>query len=111
MGFHGSHNSNLTPTGMAHKLIGEIMFLSDMLLDLDLQRIIKEYCNAILQHRSAISDTTNLLPLEAALLIIVAEQDKNKKSEVNKLYNEFNQRIKDLEGGIEEVKKLLDETT
>lgn len=104
MTFHGSHNSNLTPTGLAHKLVGEIMFLAEMLLDLNLQKIVKDYCDVILQNRSAISDATNLLPLEAALVVLLAVEHQNNNQRVDGLAKEFSQRINELRDEIGELK-------
>lgn len=106
MAFHGSHNSNLTPTGLANKLIGEIEFLVNNLQDPDLQKIIRKQCDVILQNRAAIADTTNLLPLETALFLIQAMDHKNNQREINALYNEFSKRINDLK---EELVKLRSE--
>lgn len=118
MGFHGSHNTNLTPTGLAHKLVGEIMFLADMLLDLDLQKTVKGYCDVILQNRSAISDATNLLPLEAALIILLAVERQHSHQMVDDLDNEINQRVNkandeitELRSQLASLKKLLDDKT
>ena len=109
MEFHGSHNNNLTPTGLAHKLIGEIMFLANLLLDLDQQRIIKKYCDVILQNRSAISDATNLLPLEAALVVILATEHQNNNREISDLYKEFYERINELSGEVGKLRNEIEE--
>lgn len=107
MGFHGSHNSNLTPAGLAHKLVGEIMFLADMLLDLDLQKTIKNFCDVILQNRSAISDATNLLPLEAALIVLLAVERQHNTQKIDDLAKAFNQRIHEMRGEIDKLRDQL----
>lgn len=92
-------SSNLSPTALAHKLIGEIMNLADMLSPRQ-QRIIKEYCDQILQNRSAISDATNLLPLEAALMVIqVTERERNNHeiSEIHKDFEALKHKLEELE--------------
>lgn len=99
---YSGHNSNLSPTALAHKLVGEIMLLADMLSP-NQQRIIKKFCNRILQNRSAISDATNLLPLEAALVVILVAEHEGNHHEVSELYKQ----IDGLRREIQELKELL----
>ncbi|MBE0573388.1 hypothetical protein IH575_00590, partial [Candidatus Dojkabacteria bacterium] len=42
------NNNNLTPTGLAHKLIAELTVISDLLSTTNQQRIIKKFCDYIL---------------------------------------------------------------
>ena len=98
MDFHGSHSSNLTPTGLAHKLIAELTSLAN-LLSPNMRRIIKKFGDYILQYRSAIADATNLLPLEAALVVIQIEEHVNTMHELNELHK----RIDELERKLEQL--------
>jgi uncharacterized protein Yka (UPF0111/DUF47 family) len=101
MDFHGSHSSNLTPTGLAHKLIAELTSLAN-LLSPNMRRIIKKFGDYILQYRSAISDATNLLPLEAALVVIQVEEHANTLYEISELHK----RIDALERKIDTLTTL-----
>ena len=98
MDFHGSHSSNLTPTGLAHQLIAELTSLAN-LLSPNRRRIIKKFSDYILQYRSAISDATTLLPLEAALVVIQVEEHANTVYEISELHK----RIDELERKIEKL--------
>lgn len=102
MGFHGSHSTNLTPTGLAHKLIAELTALADNLSP-NQRRIIRKYCDFILEKRSAIADATNLLPLEAALFVIQVLEHENSNREFSELYNHFDAQIKASKGRVEEL--------
>jgi len=97
-------NNNLPPTALAHKLVAVLMFLADMLSP-NQQRIIKKFCDVILQNRSAVSDATNFLPLEAALVVIQAEEHENNNYEISELYKQ----IDELRGEIRGLKELLNE--
>lgn len=99
-------NSNLSPTALVHKLIAELMFLADMLSP-NQQRIIKKFCDVLLQNRSAVSDSTNFLPLEAALVVIQVEEHENTNYEISELYKV----IDELRREIRELKELLNEET
>lgn len=111
MDFHDSdQNRNLSPTQLAHKVIAEIMPLAGELSP-NQQRIIEKFCNEILQNRSAIAEAVNLLPLEAALVLIQVREHENNKHEISELYEEFCRQMGELRGEIEELKKLLNEET
>ena len=89
---------NLSTTELAHKLIGELMPLADMLAPSD-RRIIKRFCEYILQNRVSISNATALLPLEAALVIIqMEEHEKN-----NYAYIELHKQIEELRQKVERL--------
>jgi len=92
---------NLSTTELAHKLIGELMPLADMLTPSD-RRIIKRFCEYILQNRVSISNATALLPLEAALVIIqMEEHEKNNYAhiELHKQIEELRQKVERLAPG------------
>lgn len=95
---------NLSSTELAHKVIAELKPLADMLSPKD-QRIIKRFSEYILQNRVSISNATNLLPLEAALVILQVEEHDNNNYEFSDLRNQ----IQELRHEITELKNLLNE--
>jgi len=95
---------NLSSTELAHKVIAELKPLADMLSP-KYQRIIKRFSEYILQNRVSISNATNLLPLEAALVIIQAEEHDNNNYEFSDLRNQ----LQELRHEITELKNLLNE--
>jgi hypothetical protein len=99
-----SHNNNLTPTGLAHKLIAELMTIADLLSPKQ-QRIIKQFCNYILEQRSSIAEATNLLPLEAALVVIQVKEHENTSHEINELHQRIDELVKELR----ELREILNE--
>ncbi len=97
------NNRNLTPTGLAHKLIAELQILADLLSTTVQRLIIKKFYDYILEHRSSIAEATNLLPLEAALVVIQVREHENIYHEISELHK----RIDDLERENRELKKML----
>lgn len=92
-------SKNLSTTELAHKLIADLTPLMEMLSPSD-QRIIKKFCDYILQQRVPIANTTNLLPLEIALVIIQLEEHKKNHHEITELYNQ----LQELRGEIKSLK-------
>jgi hypothetical protein len=90
---------NLSPTELAHKIIAELTPLADMLSPND-RRIIKKFCEYILQNRVSISNVTSLLPLEAALIVIQVEEHENNNYQFSDLRNQ----LQELKREIEELK-------
>ena len=90
---------NLSPTELAHKIIAELMPLADMLSPND-RRIIKRFCEYILQNRVSISNATSLLPLEAALVVVQVEEHENNNYQFSDLRNQ----LLELKREIEELK-------
>lgn len=90
---------NLSPTELAHKIIAELMPLADMLSPSD-RRIIKRFCEYVLQNRVSISNATSLLPLEAALVIVQVEEHENNNYQFSDLRNQ----LQELKREIEELK-------
>ena len=90
---------NLSPTELAHKIIAELMPLADMLSPND-RRIIKRFCEYILQNRVSISNATSLLPLEAALVVVQVEEHENNNYQFSDLRNQ----LLELKREIEEIK-------
>ena len=99
-------NRNLPPTALADKLVAELMFLATMLYP-NQQRIINKFCDVILQNRSAVCDTTNFLPLEAALVVIQVDEHENTNSEITELHK----RMDELRREITELRNLLNGKT
>jgi hypothetical protein len=99
-------NTNLPPTALAHKIVSELLFLASMLYP-DEQRILKKFCDVILQNRAAVSDATHLLPLEAALVVIQVDEHKKNRHEFSELYNQ----LQTLRHEIGELKERLNEQT
>ncbi|MBE0574170.1 hypothetical protein IH575_04680 [Candidatus Dojkabacteria bacterium] len=99
------NNTNLTPTGLAHKLIHELKILGDLLSTTVQKIIIKKFYDYILEHRSSIAEATNLLPLEAALVVIQVREHEAFYHEISELHK----RIDKLEWENKELKKMLNE--
>ena len=89
----------LSVTGLAHKLIDDLRPLAEMLAPSD-RRIVERFFDAILQERVAIAEATDLLPLEAALVILLVEEHKRNNHENNELYKQ----LKELRDEIEKLK-------
>lgn len=100
-----SDNNNLTSTGLAHKLIAELKIIADLLSTTAQKLIIKKFSDYILEHRSPIAEATNLLPLEAALVVIQVKEHENIYHEINELHK----RIDNLERENSQLKKILNE--
>ena len=99
-------NAPLSPTALVYKVVGELMTLADYLSP-DQQRIIKKFCDVLLNNRSAVADATNLLPLEAALVVIQVEEHENTNYELSELHK----RIDELGREIQELRNRLNEET
>jgi hypothetical protein len=99
------NSNNLTPTGLAHKLIHELRELGDLLSTTVQKLIIKKFCDYILEHRSSIEAATHLLPLEAALVVIQVREHEAFYHEINVLH----ERIDTLERKNKELEKMLGE--
>lgn len=94
----------LTVTELAYKLIADLEPLMEMLSPSD-QRIVRRFCDYILQQRVPIANVTNLLPLEVALVLIQLEEHKHNHHEITEVYNQ----IQELRGEIEKLKNQPDE--
>jgi len=89
----------LSVTGLAHKLVGKLEPLLE-LLSLNGRVILRTYFEIILEERNAIAKAYDLLPLEAALLIIlVREHERN-----NHENDELAKQIAELRREIDEIK-------
>lgn len=94
----------LTVTELAYKLIADLEPLMEMLSPGD-QRIVRKFCDYILQQRVPIANVTNLLPLEVALFLIQLEEHKHNHHEITEIYNQ----IQELREEIEKLKNQPDE--
>src|SRR5512138_1143563 len=82
----------LSTTALAHKLIANLKPLSEMLPPNE-RRIVEKFFDIILQQRVAISEATDLMPLEAALVILLAEERRRSNLEIDAVYQEL-QKLK-----------------
>ena len=99
-------NAPLSPTALIYKVTGELMALADYLSP-NQQRIIKRFCDVLLNNRTAVADATNLLPLEAALVVIQVEEHENTNYEISELHK----RLDELGREIQELRSRLNEKT
>ena len=83
----------LSTTALAHQIISHLKPLSEM-LPLNERLIVEKFFDTILQQRVAISEATDLLPLEAALVILLAEERRRSNQEIDAVYREL-QKLKD----------------
>jgi hypothetical protein len=90
----------LSTTALAHKLIANLKPLSEMLPPNE-RRIVEKFFDIILQQRVAIAEATDLLPLEAALVILLAEERRRNNRENDEIY----EQIQELRGEIERLKQ------
>ena len=79
---------NLSVTELAYQPIDDLQPLMEMLSPSD-QRIIKKFCDYILQQRVPNANVTNLLPLEVALFLIQLEEHKKNNHEITELHNQL----------------------
>src|SRR5260221_12482159 len=78
----------ITVTELANQLNADLEPLMEMLSPSD-QRIVKKFCDYILQQRVPNANVTNLLPLEVALFLIQLEQHKKNHHEFTELHNQL----------------------
>ncbi len=92
----------LSTTGLAQKIVSDLKPLSEMLPPNE-RRIVEHFFEAILQQRVAIANATDLLPLEAALVILLMEERKTNRHEQNELYIQ----LQEMKHEIEEIRTRL----
>lgn len=85
----------LSVTGLAHKLIGELEPLLE-LLSVNGRPILKKYFEIILEERNAIAKATDLLPFEVALLVLLVRDHEWNNRENDKLYKQIDELRKEL---------------
>ncbi len=89
----------LSTTGLAHKLIADLKPLAEMLPPNE-RHIVEGFCETILQQRVAIANATDLLPLEAVLVILVEEEQRRAKCEEG----ELSRQLQELQHEIKRLK-------
>jgi len=94
----------ITVTDLAYKLIADLEPLMEMLSPSD-QRIVKKFCDYILNQRGSIANVTDLMPLEVALFLIDLEEHKNNHHE----FTELHKQLQELRGEIEKLKNPANE--
>ena len=82
-------------TQIVFDLFAELRPLYDALRRSD-QLIVDKFFEAVLQHRAAIGNAANLLPMEIIPLVIMLEERKRN----NQIYNDLHDQIEDLEKDI-----------
>jgi hypothetical protein len=90
------YNAPLSPTALVDKLIDELHVLAEY-LDPNQQRIINRFCDVLLDNRTAVSDATNLLPLEAALFVIQVDEHQNTNYEISELHKRLDEVTRELQ--------------
>jgi hypothetical protein len=90
------YNAPLSPTALVDKLIGELQQLAEY-LDSNQQRIINRFCDVLLNYRTAVSDATNLLPLEAALFVIQVDEHQQTNYEISELHKRLDEVTQELQ--------------
>jgi hypothetical protein len=96
----------LSTTALAQKLIADLKPLSEILPPNE-RRIVEDFFDTILQQRVAISEATDLLPLEAALVVLMAEERRRNDAENSKLYQALRSQIQELHSEIVMLTNLL----
>jgi hypothetical protein len=97
--------NTLSTTALAHKLIADLKPLSEMLPPNE-RRIVEKFFDVILQQRVAISEATDLLPLEAALVVLLVEERRRNDFENEEIYQELQRQIQELRGEIDMLKSV-----
>ena len=92
----------LSTTGLAQKIVSDLKPLSEMLPPNE-RRIVEHFFEAILQQRVAIANATDLMPLEAALVILLMEERKTNRHEQDELLAE----LQELRHEIEELRSKI----
>ncbi len=98
--------NTLSTTALAHKLIADLKPLS-LMLPPNERRVIEKFFDIILQQRVAISEATDLLPLEAALVVLLVEEHRRNDTENVRIYEELHRQIQELRGEIELLTNML----
>ena len=86
-------------TQLAHELVEQMTALAQLMAPAD-RLILQKFAEHVLQQRVAIANATELLPLEAALLVVLLEEHKGTNHLTNELYGwlqELDGRVRELE--------------
>lgn len=100
--------NTLSTTALAHKLIADLKPLS-LMLPPNERRVVEKFFDIILQQRVAISEATDLLPLEAALVVLLVEERRRNDTENAQIYEELHRQIQELRGEIELLTNMLNQ--
>ena len=92
--------NTLSTTALAHKLIADLKPRYHMLATNE-RRVVEKFFDIILQQRVAIAEATDLLPLEAALVVLLVEEHCRNDAENLSLYEELHRQIQELRSEIE----------
>jgi len=87
---------NLSTTELAHKLIADLKPILEVIVPSD-QRIIEKFCEYVLKQRVPIANATDLLPLEAALVLIQLEEHKKNNHEFTEIHNQLQELRREIE--------------
>jgi hypothetical protein len=91
-------------TQLVQDLVAQIKPLAELLAPMD-RLILQRFTEHMLQQRVAIANATGLLPLEAALLVLLLEEHKH----TNRLTNELYGWLQELDGRHNELRQRLEQ--
>ena len=93
-------------TEYAHKIIGSLKSLFKGLPpEIAYRSLFKKYSEYILNQRSAIYHATKLLPILAALIVIVVERDLHHASELTKMRNQHAQELNKIREEMDQLRR------
>jgi hypothetical protein len=93
-------------TPYAFKIIDSLKSVFKKLPDtIAYKSIFKKYCEYILNQRSAIYHATKLLPILAALIVIVVERDLHHASELTKMRNQHAQELNKIREEMDQLRR------
>lgn len=99
-------------TPYAHKVIGSIKSVFKQLPpEIAYISLFKKYCEYVLNRRSAIYQATGLLPILAALVVIVAERDLHHASELTKMRNQYDCEINNIREEMDQLRRDFNHLT
>jgi hypothetical protein len=93
-------------TPYAIKITGSLKSVFKQLPDsIAYKRIFEKYCEYILNRRSAIYHATELLPILAALIVIVVERDLDHAYELTQMRNQHAQELTKLREEMDQLRR------
>jgi hypothetical protein len=98
--------NTLSTKALAQKLIADLKPLSEMLPPNE-RRVVEKFCETIDQQRVAISEATDLLPLEAALIVLLVEERRRNDAENIRVYEALHEQIVELRAELAALSHLL----
>jgi hypothetical protein len=90
-------------TQLAFELIAELKPLYEALRRSD-QLILDQFFESVLQHRAAIGNAANLLPMEMLPMVILLEEHKRN----NQVHNDLYRQIEELEKKIKQQDSVVE---